>query len=80
MRNERFAAWFEKESRWTFWSIVAVLTVMWLATLLDFAFGLEWGWDRRGLFLAPLILLIAAIIRYWHVAFAKLIERLSKDS
>jgi hypothetical protein len=80
MRYERFAVWFKKDSSWTFWSIVAVVSVMWLVTLLDFAFGLGWGWDKRGLFVAPLIVLIATIIRLWHVAVDKLINRLSNGS
>ena len=80
MGNERFAVWFRKESSWTFWSIIAVGSVMWLGTLLDFAFGLGWGWDKRGLFAVPLILLIATIIRFWHVAVDKIIDRLSKGN
>ncbi len=80
MRSERFAVWFRRESNWTFWSIVAVVSVMWLLTLLDFAFGLGWGWDKRGLFVAPLIALTATIIRLWHVMVDKLMDRLSNGS
>jgi sterol desaturase/sphingolipid hydroxylase (fatty acid hydroxylase superfamily) len=80
MRYERFEVWLRKDARLTFWSIVAVVSVMWIVTLLDFAFGLGWGWDSRGLWAAPLILLIAVAIRLWHVAVDKLIDRLGSGS
>jgi hypothetical protein len=76
MRHAHFAAWFRKETSLTFWSIVAVVSLMWVLTLLDFAFGLGWGWDRRGLWAAPLVLLIATTVRLWHAAVGKLVTRL----
>ena len=77
MRHERFAARFRKDASLTFWSIVAVVSLMWVLTLLDFAFGLGWGWDKRGLWAAPLILLIATTVRLCHAAVGKLMDRLS---
>ncbi|VXC89631.1 hypothetical protein [Sphingomonas sp. AX6] len=77
MPEGRFSTWFRNEFSWTFWSIIAVVGAVWLATLLDFVFGLGWGWDIRGLVAAPLILLIAVIIRFWHVAINKLMKCLS---
>ncbi|KQS49043.1 MULTISPECIES: hypothetical protein [unclassified Sphingomonas] len=61
----------------TFWSIVAVASLMWVLTLLDYAFGLGWGWDRRGLWAAPLVLLIATTVRLGQAAVGKLMTHLS---
>ena len=80
MRHKRFAAWFRKDASFTFWSIVAVVSLMWVATFLDFAFELGWGWDRRALWMAPLILMITAIVRLFHVAVDKFMGRFSNGS
>ena len=77
MHHERFAAWFRKDTSLTFWSTVAVVGFMWVLTFLDFAFGLGWGWDRRGPWAAPLILLTATAVRLWHAALRKLMNRIS---
>jgi uncharacterized membrane protein YeiH len=80
MRYERFHAWFRKEFDWTFWSIVAVVSVMWGATILDFALGLGWGWDKEVLWVAPLILLTAFVVRIWKVVIDKLVDRFRNGS
>jgi hypothetical protein len=76
MRYKRFAAWFRKDFNLTSWSIVAVVGLMWVSTLLDFAFGLGWGWDRRILWVAPMVLLIATTVRLCQAAVGKLMDRL----
>jgi len=75
MRDKRFDAWFRKEFDWTFWSIVTLVSVIWLATVLDLAFGLGWGGSGEGLWAAPLILLLAFAVRIWKVVIDKLTER-----
>lgn len=80
MRYERFDAWFRKEFDWTFWSIVAVVSVIWAATILDFALSLGWGWNSQVLWAAPLVLLIAFAVRIWKVAIDKLMDRFRNGS
>lgn len=75
MRYKRFAAWF-RNATLTFWSIVAGVSLMWVFTLLDFAFALGWGWDRRNLWAAPMVLLIATTVRLFQLTVGKLMDRL----
>jgi hypothetical protein len=74
MRYKCFATWFRKDFNPTFRSIVAVVSLMWVSTLLDFAFGLGWGWDRRNLWVAPMVLLIATTVRLCQAAVGKLTD------
>lgn len=80
MRHKRFDSWFRKEFDWTFWSIITVVSVIWAATILDFALGLGWGWDSQVLWAAPLILLIAFAVRIWKVGIDKLMDRFRNGS
>jgi hypothetical protein len=50
--------------------IIVGMCGMWLATLADQTFHLRWGWDHQILWLAPLIVLFALIIRFaGHIIF-----------
>jgi hypothetical protein len=77
MRDAGRKGWFKRNVSLTFWLIVTVVSLMWIATLLDVAFGFGWGWDRRGLIAAPVILAIAVIVRVWHGVVDRLLRRLA---
>lgn len=76
MRYKRFTAWFRKDVNLTYWSIVAVVSLVLVLTLSDFAFGLGWGWDRLNLWTAPLVFLIATTVRLCQAAVGKLMALL----
>jgi hypothetical protein len=76
MSYKRFAGWFQKDAKLAFWSIVAVVSLIWVLALLNFAFGLGWGWDRRNLWAAPMVLITATIVRLCQAAVGKLMDGL----
>ena len=73
--NKRFSAWFRKDAEFTFRLFFLVGTLMWLAVVLDVAFGLGWGWDEQDLWVIPLILLFGTLLRLWQLAFLSLMDR-----
>lgn len=52
---------------------VGLLAFMWCATFLDWAFGFGWGWDRQILWLAPLMVLFAALVRFCALAIFRFV-------
>jgi len=44
--------------------IAFVVCLMWLATAADHLFGLNWGWDRQILWIAPIIVGVAFLVRF----------------
>lgn len=57
-------------------SIVAIIVAvsgMWLATLVDYLFHLGWGWDRQILWVAPIIIVGAMLVRLIGHAVFRLI-------
>jgi hypothetical protein len=46
----------------------ALLVLMWVATVCDWAFNLGWGWDRKIIWLAPPMLLFGVFVRFCCVA------------
>ena len=53
---------------------VVLLTVMWMATLVDWAFSLGWGWDTQILWLGPPMVLFAFLVRLCAMAIFKFVE------
>ena len=47
---------------------VALLLLMWVATLLDWTLNLSWDWDKQILLLASPMLLFAAFVRFCCIA------------
>lgn len=54
-----FAATFNRTAN----GIMVVVAVMWIATAADYFLSLGWGWDEQGLWIAPIILAVAILIR-----------------
>ncbi|WP_277983900.1 hypothetical protein [Sphingomonas faeni] len=51
-----------------FAAFAILVSVMWGATLCDWAFDLGWGWDRQILWLAPPMMLFAVVLRFVSMA------------
>lgn len=52
---------------------VALVTFMWLATLLDWAFSLGWNWDPQILWLGPLMIMFAGFVRFCAFAIFRFV-------
>jgi hypothetical protein len=44
-------------------AVVVVVSAMWLATVADRLLHLGWGWDRQILWIAPIIVVGAMLVR-----------------
>jgi hypothetical protein len=77
MDYKRFRTFFQKDAATTYWLIVLVVSLIWLTTLLDQLFRLGWKTDWRGIWIAPLILLSATAIKFFHSAVDKLVDHFS---
>ncbi|MGE8135400.1 hypothetical protein ACQKO5_17500 [Novosphingobium subterraneum] len=75
MTRSRFDRWFHQDANFTFRLIVGFVSIAWLAALIDWIFDLGWGWDRRVLIAAPIILGVAVVVRFWHHLLNKLFDR-----
>ena len=71
MKLERFVTGQRKGLNLVFMMFVALLSVMWIATVCDWAFNLHWGWDRQIIWLAPPMLIFAALVRFCCLAIFK---------
>lgn len=80
MDTERFIAGQRKGLNFIFAAFAILVTVMWAATLCDWAFNLGWGWDRQGLWLAPLMMLFAVAIRFLGMGILRFISSNSNGS
>ncbi len=43
-------------------AIIVATCLMWLITLADLLLGLGWGWDKQGLWLAPIIIVMGIAV------------------
>lgn len=73
MTHERFLAGQRKGVNAFFVIFVCLVTAMWVATLLDWAFNLGWGWDRQILWLGPPMVLFAAFVRFCAMAIFRFV-------
>jgi hypothetical protein len=53
----------------------SVIAAMWVATALDFAFELDWGWDQQILWTAPLMVIFAGILSIFAKGIFQFVER-----
>lgn len=74
MTDDSFITGQRKGVNIIFAMVASLATVMWCATALDVTFDLQWGWDRQILWLAPLMVLFAAIVRFFAKAIFKFVE------
>lgn len=74
MSNEKFIAGQRKSVGIIFAIFVSLVAFMWVATLLDWAFSLGWGWDRQILWLGPPMVLFAFVLRFCAMAIFKFVE------
>jgi len=74
MDNERFVASQQKGINFIFVAFCCLVTTMWVATVLDWAINLGWGWDRQGLWLGPLMVLFAVLVRFCATAILKFVR------
>ena len=62
-------------------AIVAIFlcaaAVIWVTTVLDQAFGLGWGLDRKGLWQLPLMAIGAVIVRALGLATLNMVSKVS---
>lgn len=63
-----------------FVAFVALVSVMWVATLCDQVFVLGWRWDRQILWLAPPMLLFAIVVRFCCMAILRFVEGAANGS
>jgi hypothetical protein len=75
MGLERFILGQRRSVNCVFALFVSLVTFMWLATLLDQSFDMEWGWDRQILWLAPPMVLFALLVRFCAMAVFKFVGR-----
>jgi hypothetical protein len=68
MNIERFVAGQRKGVNLIFAMFTALLVLMWVATVCDWAFNLGWGWDREIIWLSPTMLLFGVFVRFCCVA------------
>jgi hypothetical protein len=54
---------------------VAFVMFMWLATAIDKAFNMGWGWDGQILWLGPPMVLFAVLLRFVATAIFKFVGR-----
>lgn len=74
MDQRRFVQQQRKGVNAVFAAFAVLATVMWVATVLDQAFTLNWGWDRQILWLAPPMLLFAIFVRFCCMAIFRFVE------
>jgi hypothetical protein len=73
MSDQRFVDGQRKRLNIVFALFVSLLTLMWVATALDAAFSLGWGWDRQGLWLGPLMVAFAILVRLAALAMLRFV-------
>ncbi|MGK6318998.1 hypothetical protein [Sphingomonas sp. DT-204] len=56
-----------------FGMFIALLAFMWVAAAADLLFAFGWGWDRQILWLAPPMMLFAALVRFCAFAIFKFV-------
>jgi hypothetical protein len=69
MNIQRFVAGQRRAVDVIFMMFVALLSVMWIVTICDWALNLGWGWDKQIIWLAPPMLLFAMFVRVCCMAF-----------
>ena len=74
MDNRKFVAGQRKAMNAIITIFIALVTFMWIATLLDWAFSLGWGWDEQILWLGPPMVLFALILRVCAMAIFKFVD------
>lgn len=73
MSTERFIAGQRRGVNVILTAFAIVVSFMWAATLCDWTFNLGWGWDVEILWLAPLILLFAVVLRSLYMAIFRFV-------
>ena len=63
MKLDTYHRWVVGWFNISFVAITVMVSFMWLATIADRLLGLKWGWDRQIIWIAPIILLGAIIVR-----------------
>ena len=63
MKLDIYHRWVVSWFNISFVAITVMVSFMWLATIADRLLGLKWGWDRQIIWIAPIILLGAIIVR-----------------
>jgi len=73
MNTERFIAGQRKGVNFILTAFVILTSVMWGATVCDWAFHLGWGWDRQILWLAPPMMLFGVVLRFLCMAIFRFV-------
>ena len=73
MRLDRFVNGQRKAVNLVCVAFVALVTFMWVATAIDKAFGMGWGWDSQILWLGPPMILFAVLVRFCAMAIFKFV-------
>jgi hypothetical protein len=55
-------------------AVIGLVCVMWIATSVDWAFDMGWGWDRQGLWLGPLMVLFTLFLRLCAMRIFKFVD------
>lgn len=74
MNIQRFVAGQRKAVDIILTMFVALLSVMWIATVCDWGFNLGWGWDKQIIWLAPPMLLFAMLVRFCCMAIFRFVS------
>ena len=73
MSTDSFIAGQRRGANFILTAFAIVISFMWAATLCDWTFNLGWGWDREILWLAPLMLLFAVVLRFLGMAIFRFV-------
>src|SRR5690242_19980717 len=52
-----------RSTDWSLWAVVAISSLMWIATIADHFLDLGWGWDVQIIWIAPIVVAGALLTR-----------------
>ncbi len=73
MNTERFIADQRKGVNYILAAFVILISIMWVATVCDWALNLGWEWDKQILWLAPPMILFAVVLRFICMAIFRFV-------
>jgi hypothetical protein len=52
-----------RSTGWSLWAVIAISSLTWIATIADHLLHLGWGWDAQIIWIAPIIVAGALLMR-----------------
>lgn len=75
MKDQGLIAGQTKAVNRVFVLVVGLAAFMWSGTLIDKILGMGWAWDRQILWLAPSMVVFAALVRFCTLAIFNFVGR-----